>query len=354
MQPLDIGLRITAFVVGFLIVYATLASAVKTFVLPRSANVFLTRLVFTGMWTLFDLRLRKATTYEERDQVMAMYAPISLLVLPVVWLFSVMIGYMGMFWALGVEPLYEAFKLSGSSLLTLGFATTNDFPRTVFAFTEAILGLILIALLIAYLPTMYSTFTQREAAVSMLEVRAGSPPAAVTMIERYHRLRNLAELQEVWIEWERWFTLVEETHTSLAAINFFRSPQPEHSWITAAGAVLDTAALTVSTLDIPHEVQADLCIRAGYLCLRHICDFFRITYPADPRPDDPISISRQEFDEVYEGLKEQGVPVKPDCEQAWRDFAGWRVNYDAPLLELADFLMAPYAPWSSDRGLRRM
>jgi len=45
------------------------------------------------------------------------------------------------------------------------------------------------------------------------------------------------------------------------------------------------------------------------------------------------------------------VPVKPDREQAWRGFAGWRVNYDAVLLALAALTAAPPARWSSDRSL---
>jgi len=44
------------------------------------------------------------------------------------------------------------------------------------------------------------------------------------------------------------------------------------------------------------------------------------------------------------------VPVLPDQDQAWRDFAGWRVNYDQVLIELAELVMAPPAPWSSDRN----
>ena len=46
---------------------------------------------------------------------------------------------------------------------------------------------------------------------------------------------------------------VEESHTSLPALVYFRSPQPERSWITAAGCVLDTAALVDSTLDRPRD-----------------------------------------------------------------------------------------------------
>ena len=97
--------------------------------------------------------------------------------------------------------------------------------------------------------------------------------------------------------------------------------------------------------------QADLCIRAGYLALRRIADFFQIAYNANPQPGDPISISRDEFDAACDELARHGVPLKADRDQAWRDFAGWRVNYDTVLLALAAITMAPYAPWSSDRSL---
>ena len=40
----------------------------------------------------------------------------------------------------------------------------------------------------------------------------------------------------------------------------------------------------------------------------------------------------------------------PDRDQAWRDFAGWRVNYDQTLLALAVLLDVPYAPWTADRS----
>jgi len=300
---------------------------------------------------LFRLRTDRVTTYEERDRYMAFFAPVALLTLPVVWLTLVLIGYTLIFWALGVEPLQEAFNLSGSSLLTLGFRYVGDLHVVILEFSEAMLGMILVALLIAYLPTMYSAFSRREAAVAMLEVRAGSPPSAVEMIARYQRLHSLEALLEVWRNWEIWFSEIEETHTSLAPLVFFRSPKPDRSWITAAGAVLDAAAMTASTLDIPRQTQADLCIRAGYLALRSIAEFFRIPFDPNPQRGDPISISKEEFFEAYAELIRLGIPVKADREQCWEDFAGWRVNYDRVLLELAALTMAPYAPWSSDRGI---
>ncbi len=211
------------------------------------------------------------------------------------------------------------------------------------------MGLILVALLIAYLPAIYAAFAQRETAVSLLEVRAGSPPSAVELLKRHHRIHGLDRLHDLWQNWELWFAEVAESHTSLAALVFFRSSKPEHSWVTAAGAVLDAAALANSTINVPHDVQADLCLRAGYLALRAVADFFRFPYNPNPNPDDRISITREEFDAACADLRAQGVPLVPDMDKAWRNYSGWRVNYDVVLLALADLTMAPYAPWSSDR-----
>src|SRR5205823_13242215 len=98
------------------------------------------------------------------------------------------------------------------------------------------------------------------------------------LFERFYRIHGFEKLNEMWREWEIWFSELDETHTSLAVLAFYRSPRPGHSWITAAGAVLDSASLAASTLDIPGDPHADLCIRAGYLALRHIADFFGLSY----------------------------------------------------------------------------
>ena len=344
-------LRVVLFALGAYLVFRTCISALRTFVLPRSAPDRFNRTTFIVMRQLFELRKKRLTTYLERDRAMELYAPLSLVALLVVWLLSINLGYIAMNWAIDAQSWYEAFKISGSSLLTLGFALVDNFPTTVLVFSEATIGLILIALLIAYLPTIYSAFSRREAAVTMLEVRAGSPPSAVEMIIRFSRLKRFNEFNRMWISWEAWFVDIEESHTSLAALSFFRSPQPHRSWVVAAGAVLDCASLVLSSIDIPRDTQADLCIRAGYLSLRYISNFFQIPYNPNPAPDDPISVSRAEFEAALDEMAEAGVPLKPDREQAWRDFTGWRVNYDTVLLALAELTMAPPARWSSDRQL---
>lgn len=338
---------------GAAAVVATFLSAITMVVVPRGVPVRLTRLVFLVMRRLFSLRTRFARTYEARDSALALYAPLTLIVIPVVWLTIVLLGYTAMFWALGAHPWRSAFTTSGSSLLTLGFAVAHDLPSTVLAFTEAVFGLILLALLITYLPSMYAAFSKRETQVAMLATFAGQPPSGVDMIVRFWRLSDFDHLDDaVWEPWTSWFTELEETHTSLSSLPFFRSPRPDRSWVTASGAVLDGAALMSSVVDYDRSPPAELCIRSGYTSLRTIADFFSIPYEADPRPDDPICVTRDEFDDACRRLEDAGVPLRADREQAWRDFAGWRVNYDTVLVSLAGFLLVPYAPWSSDRSAR--
>lgn len=343
-------LRVLVFITGTALIIWAIFSAVQTLVLPRNAQDKLTRLVFMSIRWIFSIRLRWLHSYAERDRLMAFFAPVSLLSLVPTWLMLLLLGYMGLFWSLGGLTWLEAFWISGSSLLTLGFAVSKSFSSTLLAFSEAALGLMMVALLIAYLPTMYAAFSRREVAVTLLDVRAGNPPSAMQMIARYHRIHGLDQLKEQWQIWEAWFADIEESHTSLPALVFFRSPKPDHSWVTAAGTVLDAASLTLSAIDIPASPHAALCIRAGFLALRHIADFFNIPYSHDPHyPIQTISITRQEFDQACDELKSQGLPIKADRDQVWQDFAGWRVNYDQVLLALVNLTMPPAAPWSGNR-----
>lgn len=338
-------IRFITFLAGLGLVAAAVTSAVQTFVLPRAAPDPIVRFTFGALRRAFHLALGRRASYARRDALLAFYAPVGLLALVPTWLSLIGLGYTAMFWAAGVRPVYAAFQLSGSSLLTLGFAHGAGWGVELLTFSEAGLGLIMVAILIAYLPTIYAAFARREAAVSMLEVRAGSPPSAVEMIKRFQRLHGLEQMTALWATWEIWFTDLEESHTSLAALVFFRSPKPQQHWVNAAGAVLDAAALMNAVVATPHALQADLTIRAGYLALRSIADFFAVPYNPQPRPADPISLTRADFDAACADLAAQGVPLRADRDQAWRDFAGWRVNYDTVLLGLAEITMAPEAPW---------
>jgi hypothetical protein len=350
---LNILLRILIVALGALFVMAALISAVKTVIVPRAIASWVTRLVFVVLRRIFEIIAPVSSPYRRKDRVFAFFSPLGLIGILAAWLLLIFGGFTLIFWGVQDRGLRQAFEVSGSSMFTLGWTRPDGLPGMFLAFAEAGIGLALLALLITYLPTVYSGFQRREAGVTALEVRAGSPPSGVEMLQRFWKLERMEALNEVWSEWERWFTDVQETHTTVPALGFFRSPESDHSWVTSAGAVLDAAALYSSALDLPREVRAEICIRAGYLCMRRIADVFRIPYDEQPNPSDPISVKREEFEEALDELASVGVPVRADRDRAWRDFVGWRVNYDSVLLSLCNLTIAPEARWSSDRSGER-
>jgi hypothetical protein len=344
--------HVLVFVAGLVLVLRTLLSAIRTFVVPRGANDWISSLEFQVVAWVFQAIARPSLSYERRDRIMVLFAPIGLVLLPVVLLALVLTGYTAMYWAISDGSVQEAFRDSGSALLTLGFASVEGWPGLILAFTEAAIGLILVALLIAYLPTMYTAFQRREGFVAKVAVRAGTPPSGVELLIRFWSVGLIAAVNDLWIEAESWFMDLEESHTTLAALAFYRSPRASYSWILAAGAILDGASLLLSTIDLPADPRADLAITAGYRSLDQILGFFRTIVIGRPaRPDDPILVTRSDFDQAVADLAAAGLPIKADLDQAWRDFAGWRVNYDNALLRLSIFVMAPEARWNT-RALR--
>lgn len=344
-----IVVRVATAAVAAVILGRTLMSAVRTFVVPRDHSTALTRAVFLTLRKPFIKRARKRGPVEGQS-IMRLYAPLSLLALPAVWVLVTWLSFAVFYWAIDETTLREALEISGSSVTSLGsFRPANDFFSELLTFLEAALGLGLVALLITYLPTIYAAYQRREREVQLLAVRADSPPSGVFMLRRFH-LIGLDNTAFIWTDWEQWFVDLEESHTSMGSLAQFRSGDPSHSWITAAGAVLDSAALLLSSVEAPFEPRAALTIRSGFLALRGIADFYDIPHDKDPAPDDAISITREEFDEALAELKAAGVPLKRNRNQAWKDFAGWRVNYDQTLLALCALVWAPPARWSSDRA----
>ena len=103
--------RVASAVIGLAIVLITLLSAIKAFVLPRGVRVWLVRFVFQLVRAVFSFKLRRAD-FEQREQIMALYAPLALVLMPVFLLSSVLIGYMFLFWALEPAPPQSLSTLS--------------------------------------------------------------------------------------------------------------------------------------------------------------------------------------------------------------------------------------------------
>ena len=337
--------RLILFGFGFWLLAATFFSIVRTFVVPRNEKVLLTRLVFKIIRSIFQQILRLSKSFIYWDKVMALYAPISLLALSLIGIGLMFISYWAMFMGLGMS-FRSAFVVSGSFLLTLGNSSVHSLLLNLLGFSESILGLVMVALLVSFLPTIYTAFSKREVLVSRLEFRAGSPPSGVEIISRLYRFGERKHLDELWPVWETWFVEVEESHTSLFALTFFRSPKPNRSWVNAAGAILDAAALVISSVEKASTYHTEMCFEAGVSALCSIAEFFDLQEIKMDTKDLEIKISHEQYRLACLKLINQSVPLKLDREQAWVDFKNCRVKYESALLALANLTIAPESLWS--------
>ncbi|MFN2276326.1 MAG: hypothetical protein ACK2UR_01810, partial [Candidatus Promineifilaceae bacterium] len=81
-----IVLRIVLVVLGILLVVWPFLSAARTFVVPRSQPQKLNTFLFRSNRHFFDMLARRQETYEQKDRLMALYAPLTLLMLVPLWL----------------------------------------------------------------------------------------------------------------------------------------------------------------------------------------------------------------------------------------------------------------------------
>src|ERR1051326_8440830 len=111
MDVLSDVFHLLAFVVGIGLILFALMSAVRSFVVPRGTPSRLTFYVFQMMRLVFSLLIPDRRP-NDRESVLAFYAPVSLLTLPIACLACLLVGYMGIFWALGASSWTDAFTIS--------------------------------------------------------------------------------------------------------------------------------------------------------------------------------------------------------------------------------------------------
>ena len=348
MSPiLDYTLRVLAGLAGGWLVITTVSGAIRSFVLPRSESVRLNAFVFGGVRALFDFAARRATTYARRDRILAHYAPVALVALPIGWLALVGAGYSAIYWALGVENFTKSYELSGSSLLTLGTTSESGFAVNIFSYSEATLGLLLLTLLISYLPTIYQAFSRREIVVAQVELRAGMPATPAGLVRWLGHDGDFGNDDDQWLAWEQWLVEIDESHTSLPVLAFFRSPQGGRSWVTSAALILDAANLIFSALDVPRSRQVELTFSAGVLALNRVHRFFDHTAETKPTelrtPDEQAAAEpgRPAFAQCWQALQEANLPLRADEEAAWQHYQERRRRYEPALAFLGELLMTP-------------
>jgi hypothetical protein len=338
-------LRMGGLILGIVIVGSTTLSVFTALVVPRVTSSRAMRTVAKIIGVTARQILPRLPSYEARDRLMSFVGPLSMVSLFVLWLASLVLGFGLITWWISGQDFGTALGISGSSVFTLGIATSPGSSSRSIEIIAACTGLLVVALEIAYLPALYNAFSTRETEVTLLASRSGTPAWGPEILARHHMLDNIAELPDLYADWERWAAAVSETHSNYPALIWFRSPVSTRSWLLSLVAMMDSAAIyhSVSPKETPR--QARLCLSMGINCMRSLAGALQIPFDADPVPTAGTRLSKQEFADGYSRLEEVHFPMERDLDDAWRHFQGWRVNYESIVDALTRLVMPPPAPW---------
>ncbi|MGP8205779.1 MAG: hypothetical protein ACLQVK_06915 [Acidimicrobiales bacterium] len=343
-------LHVVAFVVGAVIVLGVTVHILRTLVVPRARPTLLSHIVDAGVDGIYQLVTKPLRAYERKDQVLAGQGAVVLVAQLITWLVAFELGYALILWPF-VHGFPQALRETGSSMFTLGFASTSGSAPTVVDLLAAATGLVVVALQIAYLPTLYSAFNRRETEVTLLTARAGLPPWGPELLvrTRYGVAVRSDDLPAFYNRWERWAADVAESHSNYPVLVRFRSPQALSSWLVGLLAVMDSAAMLLALCPSRDRIEPRRAIRMGFTALSQIGVGLGTPSDPDPDPDAEIQLRFEEFAAAVELLRTVDFPMERDAAEAWPHFRGWRVNYETLAYTLARRIDAVPAPWSGPR-----
>jgi hypothetical protein len=289
-------MTILSAILGALLILIILGDAFETIVLPRrvTRQVRLARLFFRYTWIPWSALVRLISSRKRQETYLSFYGPLSLLLLLVVWATGLVFGFALLHWAngsaiitTGGTPGFSTdLYMSGTTFFTLGLGDVT--PRTPMAkgltAVEAGVGFGFLALVIGYLPVLNQSFSRREVNISLLDARAGSPPAATEILRRHSHDHGLEALRMLLSDWERWSAELLESHLSYPVLAYFRSQHDNQSWLGALTAILDTCALIMAGVEGACERQAELTFAIARHTVVDLAIIFRRP-PLEPEKD---------------------------------------------------------------------
>ena len=123
--------RWLAFTGGLVLVIAVIASIVGTFIVPRDTPARIAAVVSRVVMGLFRQFAKPFKTYEAKDRLLAFQAPWFLIALLGTWLGLLLVGFTTMLWVVVPIDFFTAMREVGSSMFTVGFATTPSAGATI-------------------------------------------------------------------------------------------------------------------------------------------------------------------------------------------------------------------------------
>ncbi len=342
------ALRWVGFAAGVALALFTWSSVIRTLVVPRATSSWLARNVAVLVRRPILALARQTDDYEVRDRLLAPLPPVVLLMQLISWISLFILAFALMLWPT-LHSFPQSLKASGSDIFTLGYVPATGLGATVVSFLAGASGVVVIALQVGYLPTIYGAFNRRETLVTLLQSRAGEPAWGPELLARHQIVGSIGNLPGFYADWERWAADVTESHTNYPALIFFRSPHPRRNWVVGLLAVLDSAAIYLAACPTTAPLEARMCLRMGFTCLRDIAKVLRIDFDEDPRPDASIQLTYEEFEAGIARLTAVGFEMERSAEEAWPHFRGWRVNYEPQAYAIARAVDAVPSLWSGTR-----
>lgn len=340
-------------VVGLVLLAAVFSDLFQSVILPRPAvRKFglvrrLLRLLWYG-WRWIGTRFRSQSS---RESWLAVFAPLAVLLMFALWGFVLVIGYALMVDGVRTEmrPQPDNFGtslyFSATTLVPLSYGdyVPEGVPARLITIAESTTGVVLAALAITLLFSLYESFQRREEMVVQLDAFAGAPPNGMQILETGAQPGMHEQLVRTFEEWRGWAAAVLESHLAYPTLFWFRSSHDNEAWLNSFGAVMDAAVLVLSTVKDDSEAPARLMLTVGNHLVEDLSWYFRYQ-----RIDDPI-VEQEEFEQARQRLKAAGYHCREEKE-AWTKFAHLRSTYASQLNQLARLLAIVPAEWIGDRS----
>jgi hypothetical protein len=303
-----------------------------------------------------------------REQILSIYGPLSLLVLLGVWAALLISGFGLVYFAMGT-PFTDAMMtrfagtrlalltdlyVSGTTLFTLGLGDVYPAKPLVrgLIILESGYGLGLVALVIGYLPVLYTAFSRREVAVALLDARAGSPPTAAELLTRHGFDGGDEALVQLLAEWERWAAELLESHVSYPMLCYYRSQHDNQNWLSALVCVLDSCALIISSVQGMPTRQAQLTFAIARHALVDLGHIFGLEGLAKGlQASEPDRLPHASFGRLCEALRETEIQLCGDPAAAER-LRKLRALYEPHALALGCYLAIALPLWIAEPDKR--
>jgi hypothetical protein len=345
---------------GLLLLALTLWDAFENILLPRHVvrRLRSARTLSYLIWLAWSSCARRMASPKRRETFLSYFGPLNLLFILGVWAAGLILAFGMLLWAggsavtaSGAVPTFRTYLyMSGTTFFTLGLgdvAPTSAVTRLV-TVCEAGTGFGFLAIVISYLPTFYTAFSQREVNISLLDARAGSPPTAGELLRRHGRGRIQDGLGDYLQEWEIWSAQLMETHLSFPVLCFFRSQHDNQSWLAAFAAILDVCALLIAYGEGETKWRAQLTFAISRHAVSDLCEILRVQ-PRQPRPP---RLSDEDLPQARALLVDCGV--KPCSESGDAKLRELQRMYEPLLAGLSHSLYMSLPSWGVGADFARL